>query len=286
MHHTEDTLTSTSVVNWTEELKGAAALLSSGLAPRDLKTPQSCMFVILAGRDLGLSPVQSLRSIRPIQGKIELSADLQLALFGREGGKFKWRKLTDDAVQLELHAPWLVEPHVSTWTMEDAKRAGLANGDNWRKYPRAMLRSRAITAGLKDIGFLQGSGVYAPGEISGKMVVDADTGEVLPTDDQTASEVAQMPKPQQTSADEGALAGLDEAIALRVLDWQIVITEAFDQGDMDTAYSTYKLAKQALEGNADAQVALRKGLKSNCKTKLRQMSDDELRASIRIPEGK
>jgi hypothetical protein len=44
-----------------------------------------------------------------------------------------------------------------------------------------MLRSRAITTGLKDIGFILGSGVYAPGEISeGEVIIDQHTGEVLP----------------------------------------------------------------------------------------------------------
>jgi hypothetical protein len=269
-------------VNWDAELKGAAALLKSGLAPRDLKTPEACLFVILAGRDLGLSPVQSLRSIRPIQGKIECSADLQLGLFGRDGGKFRWRTLADTEVELELRAPWLTEPHISRWTMDDAKRAGLAGGDNWKKYPRAMLRSRAITSGLKDIGYLQGAGVYAPGEIGGGSVVDVSTGEVLPTDDQVASEVAQLPKPQQTSSGEGALERVDDDLSQTILLHASLITGAWLKKDPDQAYALYKDAKAAdgIAGNADAQVALRKELDSKLRTTLRQMADDELRASM------
>lgn len=34
-----------------------------------------------------------------------------------------------------------------TWTIEDAKAAGLADKDNWRKYPRSMLHARAMTEG-------------------------------------------------------------------------------------------------------------------------------------------
>lgn len=268
-------------LNWEAELKGANALLRSGLAPRDLKTPEACLFVILAGRDLGLSPVQSLRSIRPIQGKIECSADLQLGLFGRDGGKFRWRTLADTEVELELRAPWLTEPHISRWTMEDAKRAGLAAGDNWRKYPRAMLRSRAITSGLKDIGYLQGAGVYAPGEISGNAVVDVSTGEVLPTENQQVSEVTQIS--HQTSAGEGAEARVGEEQMVKIDQWVEKVQAAFDAKDRARAYALYKDAKADLAGDADQLVALRKNLDSKCRTALRQMADDELRASMKIP---
>lgn len=153
-------------IAWESEIRGATFLVKSGLCPSAIKTPEAALFVILAGRDLGLSPVASLRNISVIQGKIEVAADMQLALFHRAGGRSRWVTLTDQRADLELAAPWTEQPHVSTFTMEDAKRAGLA-GDNWRKYPKAMLRSRAITQGLKDIGYDATAGVYAPGEIGG-----------------------------------------------------------------------------------------------------------------------
>lgn len=50
-------------VAWEAELKGAKYLLASGLCPVALKTPEAVLFVVLAGRDLGLSPVASLRGL-------------------------------------------------------------------------------------------------------------------------------------------------------------------------------------------------------------------------------
>jgi hypothetical protein len=157
-------------VNWNQELDGARMLIKSGLLPQGLRSPEAAMFVILTGRDLGLSPVQSLRSIHVIQGKIEVAADMQLGLFHRGGGKSHWKELSNERAVLELHAPWLTEPHTESFTLEDAKRAKLS-GDNWAKYPKAMLRSRAITAGLKSIGYDPTAGMYAPGEIGGESVV-------------------------------------------------------------------------------------------------------------------
>lgn len=164
-------------LNWDAELRGASFLVKSGLCPTAIKTPEAALFVILAGRDLGLSPVAALRNVTVIQGKIEVAADMQLALFHRAGGRSKWLEITATRAALQLSAPWLDAPHTSEFTAQDATRAGLT-GDNWRKYPKAMLRSRAITQGLKDVGYDATAGVYAPGEIGGPEVVDV-TGELL-----------------------------------------------------------------------------------------------------------
>jgi hypothetical protein len=179
---TTDNLPTTGQTDWNSELRGAKLMIDSGLVPKDVRTPQAALFIILAGRDMGLSPVQSLRGIKPIQGKIECSADLQLGLYHRSGGKSQWVTLTDQMAELKLLATWSIEPHISRFTIEDAKRADLLSNATWRKYPKAMLRSRAITQGLKDIGFLLGAGVYAPGELGGGVTVDEATGEVLPSD--------------------------------------------------------------------------------------------------------
>lgn len=204
-------------IEWDRELRGAGYLIRSGLCPKDVRTPEAALFIILAGRDLGLSPVAALRNIHIIQGKVELSADMQLSLFASRGGRFQWKQVSETEATIELHAPWLLAPHISKWTMEDARRAGLANGDNWKKYPKAMLRSRAITSGLKDIGFDATAGVYAPGEMDGsddEVTVTADaevvsvttaneeTGEA-PTDEQITL-LAKMLKSSVWTFDERA----------------------------------------------------------------------------------
>ena len=167
------------VIRWEEEMKGANFLFRSGLCPKSVTSAEAALFIILAGRDLGLSAVSSLRGITVIQGKVEVSADLQLGMFHRAGGRSQWEELTDARAAIRLTAPWLTSPHTSSFSMEDAKRAGLLETQpNYKKYPKAMLRSRAITQGLKDIGFDPTAGVYAPGELSGEAVVEEDTEEV------------------------------------------------------------------------------------------------------------
>jgi hypothetical protein len=58
------------------------------------------------------------------------------------------------------------DEHTETFSIEDAKRAGLASNDNYAKHPKAMLRSRAITAGLKSIGWEGAVGIYDPDEVA------------------------------------------------------------------------------------------------------------------------
>lgn len=50
-----------------------------------------------------------------------------------------------------------------TWTFEQAKKAGLTNKDNWKNYPRAMLRARTIAEGVR--------AVY-PAAIGGMMIAE------------------------------------------------------------------------------------------------------------------
>jgi hypothetical protein len=49
--------------------------------------------------------------------------------------------------------------------MEQAKRAGLATKDVWKQYPRAMLRARVVSEGIRTIfpGVL--GGLYTPEEV-------------------------------------------------------------------------------------------------------------------------
>lgn len=225
-------------VNWKDELSGAQMLLKSGLIPKDIKTPEAALFCILAGRDLGLSAVQSLRSIRPIQGKLELSADAQLGLFTRDGGKIRWIKLDSTGAELELMAPWMTAAHVSKFGTEEAKKADLMSNAMYRKYPAQMFRSRAITSGLKDIGFLAGAGIYAPGEISGTATVDLASGEVLPAEvDITPSKSVEL---KDGSGTTGSVEALEDEAREALMEIANHLTDRVRMDDMPAAMMVWK----------------------------------------------
>lgn len=180
----------------------AKELVPTGFLPDHIKTPGQAVAIILAGRELGIGPMLALRSIYMLKGKVELSADLQLSLFKRDGGQAVFQTLTEAKATLKFTHP-NGDTHIEEFTIEDARRAGLVRPQsNWTNYPKAMLRSRVITAGLKSVGFEpKMSGCYAPGEIGGPETVEL---EVL--SDESSRPTAQptpsaSPKPVQQTAD-------------------------------------------------------------------------------------
>ncbi|MDD5304709.1 MAG: hypothetical protein PHS14_16565 [Elusimicrobia bacterium] len=139
-------------------------LVSTKFLPRAVDTAGKAAALILTGREMGLGPMASIRSLAIVDGKPVLAADLQLGIFKRAGGQAVWERLDDTGAVLKLRHP-NGDEHTESFTMADAQRAGLAGKQNWRAYPKAMLRSRAITAGLKSIGFEPLAGTYDPEEL-------------------------------------------------------------------------------------------------------------------------
>lgn len=145
-------------------------LVPTGYLPDHIKTPEQAMAIILAGQEMGMRPMRALRSLVLVKGKVTENADSQLARFKADGGRAKWLLLTEEEAKLWLRHP-NGDEHTETFTMADAERAGLTrpsrNGEPsmFTKFPKAMLRSRAITAGLKSVGWEGGVGAYDPDEL-------------------------------------------------------------------------------------------------------------------------
>lgn len=138
---------------------------AGGLLPPHLRNEGEILAVILAGRELGLGPMVSLRSIHLIKGKVVLAADTQLALMRAAGVKVRWLKDgTDGEAQLELRREGDA-PHVSRFTLQMAQQAGLMGNDTWRKHPAAMLRARCVSAAGKAYMPDALAGCYVPGEL-------------------------------------------------------------------------------------------------------------------------
>ena len=135
--------------NISEALQLAKLLVQSRLLPKSVGTPEAAFAIIATGRELGMTAMQSLRSIHVIEGKPTLSADLVAALVKSRGDICKYFLLTQSTVTTATYETQRVgdpKPTTMSFTIEDAQRAGLTGKDNWRKYPAAMLRARCITA--------------------------------------------------------------------------------------------------------------------------------------------
>lgn len=158
-------------------LRLGKALAASGYF-QDARDANQAVAKILAGRELGIGPIASLTNIYIVKGRITMSANLMASQVKRSG-RYDYKVIKSDKMicDLEFFEQGQSVGH-SVFTIDDAKQAQLVNGDNWQKYPRNMLYSRAMSNGVKlycpDV---IGGPAYAPDELG--VVIDGETGEVI-----------------------------------------------------------------------------------------------------------
>ena len=128
------------------------------------KNQQEAMAIMLLCQAENLHPAVAMRDYHVIQGRPALKADAMLARFQQAGGSVKWKDYTDEKVTGIFSHSQGGELEV-TWTLSQAKSIGIANKDNWRNYPRAMLRARVISEGIRAVYPGCVVGVYTPEEV-------------------------------------------------------------------------------------------------------------------------
>lgn len=168
-----------------DEAKTLATTLSkSSLLPQALRGHEADVFFsIMAGQELGMPPMASIRGIHVISGKPVLSADAMVGVVLGSGlcEYFICVEETYESATYETQRKGSPQPQRCTWSMQDAKNANLG-GDNWKKHPRAMLKARAKAMLARDAYPDVLAGCYdedearefAPSERSPVRAVDAE----------------------------------------------------------------------------------------------------------------
>ncbi len=101
--------------------------------------------VLLAARELGVSPMLALNGgIWNINGKIEISARLMNGLIRRAGHSIKI-VISNDTHCTLLGTRSDGDSFECSFNMDDAIKAGLSNGNVWKKYPADMLYNRCMS---------------------------------------------------------------------------------------------------------------------------------------------
>lgn len=127
----------------------SAVAKADGMIPRAyLGNPGKILACVLAGQELGVGPMASLRAFHIVEGKPVASYDFWIARLRAAGYRVEWPELSSERVTLRLTSP-AGEVHTETWDKARAQAAGLWGGkDPWRKYPQTMLQARCVaTAG-------------------------------------------------------------------------------------------------------------------------------------------
>jgi hypothetical protein len=154
----------------------ARAFAEGGLF-KDARSAGAAFTKILAGRDFGLTPFESMSGLHVFDGKVEAGADLHATkIRQRDGYDFRvaWLKIVEPGKtandQPKVEAVWADEEDladlretygcaimftvdgksrgVSRFTQADAVKAKLQGKDNHSKYPRNMFYARAMTNGV------------------------------------------------------------------------------------------------------------------------------------------
>ncbi len=150
------------------EVQSMAEVLSkSALIPDALKGKAPDVVVqILAGAELGLSPMASIRGVHIVSGKPILSADTMVGLVLASGlcEYFTQIEASITSVTFETKRKGSPAAQRCTWTMEDAKRAAVNAKDNWRTFPRQMLSARCRAELARSVFPDVLAGVYVPEE--------------------------------------------------------------------------------------------------------------------------
>ena len=192
-----------------DQLKEQARhIVRSKLAPKAVDSPEKVLVIAMKGAEIGIPPMQALSHIHIIEGRPTMSAELMAALVHRAGHKLRVTDTTAETCTVEgerINDPG--HPSRLTWTMEDAKRAGVSGKGPWRSYPAAMLRARAISALCRYLFADVLAGVsYVPEEMGAEV---GEEGEVL-----EASVEAEFDAPPEDADEEHEERVMDEIRAM------------------------------------------------------------------------
>lgn len=169
---------------------------NGGMIPAQ-PNPGKVLFMTETAAMLGIHPMAGLTNIHIIEGKPTLSAGLWAALVREAGHRLRvWVEGEGDGLRAVAELTRSDDPDFAfrvAWSVEDARRAGLLNKDNWKKYLRSMLKSRAIVEVIREGAPEVGMGAaYTPEELDPNLAVN-EQGD--PVDLQ---QVPSSPAPSQT----------------------------------------------------------------------------------------
>lgn len=143
------------------------------LPPQYQGNPGNLLYAVEYADALGIDRINAITSIHVIQGKPTASAELIASLVRRAGHKLRVTGDDTHALAQLIRADDPDFTFEARWDEAKARAAGLWGKGNWRNYPGAMLRARAITevarAGASDALF---GVVYTPDELGA--TVDAE----------------------------------------------------------------------------------------------------------------
>lgn len=252
----------------------AQKLYTAGAFAKEVTSVDMAFAVLLAGQEMGFSPMAAIRSIQIVKGKLGLTADAQVAVCVRRRdvcSYFRLDESTDERATYTTHRAGAPSAVTFSYTMAQAKTAKLTNSGTWQSHPAAMLRARASSALARSTYPDLVGGIYEPDEMREILAENTTTT--------TARVVQSLPAPQPQADAEpapfvayrarvAATASVDALVATclelaptvaahRDLAWAAARGRAIDLGETEESFTEALKAAKAItrEPSAWATVA-------------------------------
>lgn len=197
--------------NFDQLMAWAERIFQAGLCPETIQNKSQVMVIIATGRELGLSMMSSMRNLFLVNGRVGMYTEFLVArvLQSPVCETLEVIESTDDHCTVIAKRRTSSRQSRITWTIEDARRAGLRTDKTkpespWVKYPRRMLMWKAFSEAIK-MNFADAAGNVPTVEDLRDMVIDVTDRPQAPLPNASvpidvtpkpAPAVAPVPRPQ------------------------------------------------------------------------------------------
>lgn len=157
-----------------EAEKYASLIANSSICPMAFKgRPGDVLIILQMGNELGLKPMQALRSLGCINGMAFAYGDGLLSLVKRHREFEDIKEWSDGDIKLGTYVAHCTiyrkgqEPQTRSFSYSDAKTANLLGKTVWAQYPKRMLQHRARGYACRDVFPDALFGLYSEDEVQG-----------------------------------------------------------------------------------------------------------------------
>lgn len=217
----------------------AQALIMSGLLPKAYQRPEQVIIALQMGHELGLKPMMAINNIHIIDNKPTLGSDLLLGLaMKRPDFKGYDKKETDGGceVTVKREVNGSVIEYKGSFTLDEAKTAGLISKKNWQTYPKRMLEHRARAFALRTAYPDVFAGLYAKEEMEDSAPISEPDIINVTTDTPEDSPSKKESKDKKS----------DNEKEVKLEDYKFLISNAKKMGESKKIVGYMKQAKEKL----------------------------------------
>ena len=153
-----------------QEAEAMASTFSKAAMVPDVyrNKPADVFLAITYGMEIGIPPAAALRAVAVIKGKPTLYADAMVGLVLGSGKAEFFECLESDGTKATYHTKRKGGTRTvsKSFSIEDAKTAGLLSNGTYKSYPRQMLEARAKAHLARDVYPDLLHGIYSAEEVS------------------------------------------------------------------------------------------------------------------------